>query len=62
MTAAVVPQRPQTVLLGEVVDQEELQGVISLLASLRIDIVDVVTLPESAARRQPSSYPPEWQV
>lgn len=38
-------QRPQTMLSGEVTDQEELQGVISLLVALGIDVVDVVTLP-----------------
>lgn len=40
-----VQQRPQTMLSGEVTDQEELQGVISLLVALGIDVVDVVTLP-----------------
>jgi hypothetical protein len=40
-----VPQRPQTVLSGEVADQEELQGVISLLVSLGVEVVDVLTVP-----------------
>jgi len=44
-----VPQRPQTVLSGDLADQEELQGVISLLVSLGIDVVDVMTLPDAAA-------------
>ncbi|WP_416952216.1 hypothetical protein ACNKF0_11430 [Nocardioides sp. T5] len=46
-----VPQRPQTVLSGEVADQEELQGVISLLVSLGVEVVDVLTVPESAGLR-----------
>ena len=40
-----VPQRPQTVRSGEVADQEELQGVISLLVSLGVEVVDVLTVP-----------------
>ncbi|NPC44473.1 hypothetical protein [Nocardioides sp. zg-1230] len=40
-----VPQRPQTVLSGDVADQEELQGVISLLVSLGVEVVDVLTVP-----------------
>ena len=43
-----VPQRPQTVLSGNVADQEELQGVISLLVSLGVEVVDVVTVPDPA--------------
>ena len=52
-----VPQRPQTVLSGDVADQEELQGVISLLVSLGIDVVDVVTLPQPAALPSKASHP-----
>ena len=48
-----VPQRPQTVLSGDVADQEELQGVISLLVSLGVEVVDVLTVPEPA--RLPST-------
>lgn len=47
-----VPQRPQTVLSGDVADQEELQGVISLLVSLGVEVVDVLTVP--APTRLPS--------
>jgi hypothetical protein len=36
----------QTTLMGDLFDQEELQGVLSLLRSLGIDVVEVVTLPE----------------
>lgn len=38
--------RAQTTLSGDVVDQEELQGVINFLASMGITIVDVLTIPE----------------
>lgn len=38
--------RTQTTLSGDVVDQEELQGVINFLASMGITIVDVLTIPE----------------
>lgn len=43
-----VPQRPQTLLSGDIADQEELQGVISLLVSLGVGVVDVLTVPELA--------------
>ena len=36
----------QTTLMGDLSDQDELQGVLSLLRSLGIDVVEVVTLPE----------------
>lgn len=36
----------QTTLMGDLYDQEELQGVLNLLRSLGIDVVEVVTLPE----------------
>ena len=38
--------RTQTTLTGEVLDQEELQGVINHLASMGVTIVDVLTIPE----------------
>lgn len=38
--------RTQTTLTGQVVDQEELQGVINHLASMGVTIVDVLTIPE----------------
>ncbi len=38
--------RAQTTLTGEVSDQQELQGVLNLLSSLGIDVVDVVTIRE----------------
>ena len=38
--------RPQTTLSGDLVDQEELQGVINFLASMGITIVDVLTIQE----------------
>lgn len=46
-----VPQRPQTVLSGDVADQEELQGVISLLVSLGVEVVDVLTVPAPTGLR-----------
>ena len=52
-----VPQRPQTVLSGDVADQEELQGVISLLVSLGIEVVDVLTVPEPAGLPSRCSHP-----
>jgi hypothetical protein len=36
----------QTTLMGELSGQDELEGVLSLLRSLGIDIVEIVTLPE----------------
>jgi len=38
--------RASTTLTGEVADQQELQGVLNLLSSLGIDVVEVVTIPE----------------
>jgi hypothetical protein len=35
-----------TTLTGDVVDQQELQGVLNLLSSLGIDVVEVLTIPE----------------
>ncbi len=39
-------QRAHTTLTGDVVDQEELQGVLNHLSSLGVRIVDVVTIPD----------------
>ncbi len=39
-------QRTQTTLRGDVVDQEELQGVLNFLSSMGVTIVDVVTIPD----------------
>jgi hypothetical protein len=36
----------QTTLTGEVADQEELQGVLNLLTSLGIQVVEVITIPD----------------
>ena len=36
----------QTTLVGDLSDQDELQGVLNLLRSLGIDIVEILTLPE----------------
>ncbi len=44
-------QRATTTLTGDMTDQEELQGVISLLVSLGVEVVDVLTVPESAGLR-----------
>ena len=38
--------RPTTTLTGDVTDQEELQGVLNLLSTLGIKVVEVVTIPE----------------
>jgi hypothetical protein len=43
---SVTNQPVQTTLTGELSDQDELQGVLSLLRSLGIDIVEVVTIPD----------------
>ncbi len=39
-------QQVHTTLTGDVVDQEELQGVLNYLSSLGARIVDVVTIPD----------------
>lgn len=39
-------QRTSTTLVGGVVDQQELQGVLNLLSSLGIDVLEVVTIPD----------------
>ena len=38
-------QRAETTLVGDVTDQEELQGVLNLLSSLGITVVEVLTIP-----------------
>lgn len=38
-------QRTETTLVGDVTDQEELQGVLNLLSSLGITVVEVLTIP-----------------
>jgi len=38
--------RAETTLTGEVVDQEELQGVLSYLHTLGITVLEIVTIPE----------------
>lgn len=39
-------QRTETTLTGDLVDQQELQGVLNFLSSMGITIVDVVTIPD----------------
>ena len=39
-------QPVSTTLTGEMTDQAELQGVLSLLSSLGINVVEVVTIPD----------------
>lgn len=38
--------RAQTTLTGDLADQEELQGVLNLLSSLGITVVEVLTIPD----------------
>ena len=38
--------RPQTTLTGDLTDQQELQGILALLSSLGIAVIEVVTIPE----------------
>lgn len=38
--------RVQSTLTGDLLDQEELQGLLHLLTALGIDVVDVVTIPD----------------
>lgn len=42
-------QRATTTLTGDLADQQELQGVLNLLSSLGIDVIEVVTIPDEAA-------------
>ena len=44
LTPAV--RRAQTTLTGDVVDQEELQGVLNYLSQMGVGIIDVVTIPD----------------
>jgi hypothetical protein len=39
-------QRASTTLVGDVIDQQELQGVLNLLNALGIDVLEVLTIPE----------------
>jgi hypothetical protein len=39
-------QRATTTLTGDLTDQQELQGVLDLLSSLGIAVVEVVTIPD----------------
>ncbi len=39
-------KRTQTTLTGDVVDQEELQGVLNHLSLMGLTIIDVVTIPD----------------
>jgi len=39
-------QPATTTLTGEMADQQELQGVLNLLSSLGIEVVEVVTIPD----------------
>jgi hypothetical protein len=39
-------QRASTTLTGDLADQEELQGVLHLLTSLGIEVVEIVTIPD----------------
>lgn len=38
--------KASTTLTGQIADQQELQGVLHLLNSLGIDVVEVLTIPE----------------
>jgi hypothetical protein len=38
--------RASTTLTGEITDQQELQGVLNLLSSLGIDVIELLTIPE----------------
>ena len=38
--------RPTTTLVGELADQEELQGVLNMLSVLGVDLLEVLTIPE----------------
>jgi hypothetical protein len=42
-------QRATTTLTGEISDQQELQGVLNLLSSLGVDVLEVVTMPDERA-------------
>ena len=38
--------KASTTLTGDVVDQEQLQGVLNLLSSMGLEVVEVVTIPD----------------
>jgi hypothetical protein len=38
--------RASTTLTGQIQDQQELQGVLNLLSSLGLDVLEVLTIPE----------------
>jgi hypothetical protein len=38
--------RASTTVTGDITDQQELQGVLNLLSSLGIDVIEVLTIPE----------------
>ena len=38
--------RASTTLTGEITDQQELQGVLNLLSSLGIEVIELLTIPE----------------
>lgn len=38
--------RASTTLTGNIIDQEQLQGVLNLLSALGIDVVEVLTIPD----------------
>lgn len=38
--------RATTTLTGDLADQQELQGVLNMLSSLGIDVIEVVTIPD----------------
>jgi len=44
LTARSLPA--STTITGDVADQQELQGVLNLLSSLGIDVIEVLTIPE----------------
>jgi hypothetical protein len=50
-------QRSHTTLTGDVIDQEELQGVLNFLSSMGVRIVDVVTIPDQPPGNPPTASP-----
>jgi hypothetical protein len=38
--------RPSTTLVGELSDQEELQGVLNMLRLMGVDLLEVLTIPD----------------
>lgn len=41
-------QRATTTLTGDVVDQQELQGILNLLSAMDVDVIEVVTIPNES--------------